>query len=94
MKYFHECVTLILTLLHSTDVDFQKIEGKSCDYGYYETLNNITSAKERCRRDSRCKGVWDNGCDESTDDVYLCMVEYEYDDSIWGDCIYDKKGKF
>ena len=89
---FYKYVTLILTCFHWTDVQFEKIEAKGCSYNY-ETFSNITSAEERCRRDSSCKGVWDRGCDESTDDVCLCKVGYEYNDYS-GECIYDKKGRF
>lgn len=82
------------TFLHFTDAQFQKIEGKRCDYFYqYETFSDITSAEERCRRDSSCKGVYYDRCDDSTDDVHLCVVGREYIDST-RDCIYDKKGKF
>ena len=86
---------MIFTFPHFTDVQFQKIEDKYCSYTVPDTgsFSNITSAEERCRRDSYCKGVWDQGCDESQDDVYLCMVGHEYID-YKGDCIYDKKVEF
>merc|ERR1712136_511834 len=71
------------------DVKFEKIEDKYCSY-HYETFSDITSAKERCRRDSRCKGIYDQGCDESTNDVYLCMVGHGYEGSS-SSCIYEKK---
>merc|ERR1712126_774713 len=70
------------------DVQFEKIDGKRCAY-VYETFSDITSAEERCRRDSRCKGIYDNGCDESTNDVNLCMVGHDYEGSSTS-CIYDK----
>jgi len=75
------------------DVQFgDKIGDKGCSFHYiHETFSNITSAEERCRRDSSCKGVYDQGCDESRDNVYLCIAGHEYEDSIHGDCIYDKK---
>ena len=89
---FHEWVILILTFPNFTDVEFQKIENKLCSY-HYEAFNDTKSAEESCRRDSSCKGVYDWGCDESPDEVYLCKVGYEY--AHWtGDCIYDKKGEF
>ena len=46
-----------------------------------------------CRRDSFCKGVYDQYCDERY--VHLCNVGIEYaDDQHFGGCIYDKKGNF
>ena len=83
---------IILNQLFSycIDVQFQNIKEKYCQH-YYETLSNVTTAKEMCRRDSLCKGVYDKSCDENY--VHLCEVDQEYQDSDDG-CIYDKQGNF
>ena len=66
------------------------MDGKWCSH-QYGNFNDVKTAEDSCANDSNCKGVWDQGCDESSSDVYLCKVGYDYD-SWSSDCVYDKKG--
>ena len=66
------------------------MDGKWCGH-YHGSFDEVKTAEDRCAHDSNCKGVWDGGCDESSNDVYLCLVGYNYEYST-SSCVYDKKG--
>ena len=54
-------------------------------------FSSVADAKKSCAYDSLCKGVYDNECDESSNDIYLCKVGDQYSSSS-SSCIYDKRG--
>jgi len=68
---------------------FEKLELTHCTNHKYGEFSNVEEAKNSCIRDANCKGVYDYQCDESIDDVYLCMVGYDYETSQ-SSCVYDK----
>jgi len=72
------------------DVEYSKIVNKRCSssYGYF---SSVADAKESCAHDSSCGGVYDDECDESPNDIHLCVLEYEYRDASDGSCVFDKK---
>ena len=57
-------------------------------------FDNVEDAKVACRRDNSCKAVYDNNCDNSEQDVYLCSVGYDYETSTTGSCVYEELGLF
>ena len=63
---------------------------KHCNDVKYNSFNTQLAAKEACTLDSNCLGVYDNGCDESARDVYLCPVGTTYSISSSGSCILEK----
>ena len=70
--------------------------GKWCDEKYGE-YSSVEDAKSACSADSNCQAVYDGGCDESQDDVYLCSLGQIYRNSdgndLWeSSCIYEKGG--
>ena len=68
---------------------YTKLEQKSCLLSKYNRYNTVAEAKEACDLDPGCKSVYDNGCDESPNDAYLCPVGTPYIVSIF-DCIFEK----
>jgi len=75
------------------DVQYVKMFKKHCNKHKYSSFSSIVEAKNSCAHDSRCKGVYDNGCDvsDNSNDIYLCLEGYEYENSKKS-CVYDKKG--
>ena len=71
-------------------MEYVKLDGQRCRDEYGEFVN-VSFAKESCKGDVQCKGVWDAGCDDSLNNVYLCFVGIDYEDSS-SNCVYDKKG--
>lgn len=55
--------------------------------GKFETLE---AAKTACTADRDCKGVYDFGCDDEANDMYLCLSTALYKHSEIGSCIYQK----
>ena len=69
-----------------------KLEDTHCSNNRYGVFANVEDAKVECRRSSSCKAVYDNFCDNSVQDVYLCPVGYDYETSNRGSCVYEKLG--
>ena len=69
--------------------NYTKLEDKQCT-GIYGRYNTISEAKSVCSSDSRCQGVYDNGCDAGINDIFTCPRESIYGDSLRGSCIYNK----
>ena len=76
-------------ILHFTDVEFTKEEGKSCDSHYYASFQNLQLAEDFCRHDSACKGIRDHGCNNEGP-FQTCLVGYDYNDDP-SYCVYAKK---
>ena len=71
-------------------MDYVQLEVTTCQTSSYGQYENVDSAKESCKRDVQCKGVWDIGCDDSLNSAHLCWIGFDYvDDSAR--CVYDKK---
>ena len=68
---------------------YTKFELKHCYNDRYNSYNTVAEAKEACNLDSGCQAVYDNGCDESNNDVYLCRMGATYSNS-GSSCIYEK----
>ena len=74
-----------------TDMEYKKLEHKVCSplHGRFES---VETAMDMCNHDVQCKGVYDSGCNDSLNHVSLCYVGFNYSDSSFGNCVYDKKG--
>ena len=77
---------------------YNKLENKYCHGTVMEgNYSSVQDAKAACSLDSNCEGVYDDGCDESLNDVYLCSFEskirFGYD-LLTGkySCVYGKTG--
>ena len=71
-------------------MEYAKWEGKHCN-NWYGIFENVSLAKDSCKRDVQCKGVMDDDCDDTLNGASLCPVGFDYvDDS--SDCVYNKKG--
>ena len=55
----------------------------------YVTYSTVAEAKVGCNLNSECQAVYDNGCDESENNIYLCRVGTNYGNS-GSSCIYEK----
>ena len=55
----------------------------------YNSYNTVAEAKEACNVDLGCEAIYDNNCDESPNDVYLCPIGTSYGVSSTS-CIYEK----
>ena len=60
-----------------------------CSYHDYSNFDNLTAAKDFCKYDISCNGVWDY--EGRGDNFYLCHIGYDYDSCIPGG-VYDKQG--
>jgi len=67
---------------------YTKIEYKRCN-PIYNSYNTVVEAQAACNLDPGCEAVYDYGCNESSDDVYLCPIGSYYGSSI-DSCIYEK----
>ena len=63
--------------------------GKHCFYDKYGSYSSLVEAKHACTRDSNCGFVYDNSCDESQNDIYLCPKGINLDSSS-SSCIYQE----
>ena len=73
---------------------YTKLSLKHCWTQKYNVYSTVAAAQAACTADSNCKAVYDQGCDQSTNDVYLCPTLYSgslysYSTSS-SSCIYEK----
>ena len=66
---------------------------KHCSGDKYNSYNTVAEAKEACNLDSGCQSVYDQGCDKTTNDIYLCPIGITYMASS-SSCIYEKGKNF
>ena len=55
-------------------ITYTRLANKHCSGVKYNSYSTQLAGKEACSLDSNCAGVYDQDCDESADDVYLCPV--------------------
>ena len=72
-----------------------QIYGLLCSEWRLGTFSTIQSAKDACSKDVNCEAVFDPGCDESANDIYLCPISASYRFAV-GYCIFQKNrnGKY
>ena len=66
---------------------FEKIQCYDESYGSYDSL---AEAKLACSSDSRCTGVYDQGCDSESGDIFLCPMQPPFFNSSTKSCMYVK----
>jgi len=76
---------------------FTKITLKHCkgDTLSNEVFSSVSEAKERCLELSTCLGVYDQGCNESPNDVFLCdtaQISIASLHTSSGSCVYQAPG--
>ena len=71
---------------------YVKVNETACSTPYETTakFDTIDQAKSACSADSNCVAVFDNDCDESAQDIFLCSLNSTISESETGDCIYKK----
>ena len=62
-----------------------------CAADKYGSYNSVEDAEAACSMDYNCQSVYDKGCDESFNDVYLCPLG-STQRTTGSHCIYEKKG--
>ena len=70
-------------------ITYTQLTLKHCNGVEYNSYSTQLAAKQACSLDSNCAGVYDQGCDESADDVFLCPVGTTYETS-GSSCILEK----
>ena len=71
---------------------YNKLEKNHCLSDKYGIYNSTEDAMDACSVDSNCQAVYDQHCDESLNNVYLCPIGSSYATSATSSCIYEKQG--
>ena len=78
-----------IKFIHITGISYEKRTAKYCP-NEYESYNTLSLAQAACNYDSKCRGVYDGNCDNST--LSLCPLSEELKPSASGSCVYEKIG--
>ena len=70
---------------------YNKLEKNHCNPDKYGIYNSTEDAMDACSVDSNCQAVYDQHCDESLNNVYLCPIGSSYINAP-SSCIYEKQG--
>jgi len=67
---------------------YQKMEGMHCyNHKHAEKFDTLAQAKDNCDMESKCLGVYDQNCDESTQDIFMCESGHVLEKSAKS-CVY------
>ena len=69
--------------------EYERRNSRHCKYDQYGAYSTLSLAQSACNLDAKCRGVYDELCDDSNE-FTLCPITDSIDSSSHGDCVYEK----